>query len=122
MGIRISLAALCGSLIAIAPPVHAETPAELDALARATATPTAGIALARRQVAAGDMLDALATLERVILNNPQSNEARLLHAAVMCRLADRQGAMVELDQVRGRQIADAAWAEANEACSDGRER
>lgn len=116
MGIRISVAVLCGSLIAL-PPLHAETPAQLDALARATATPAAGIALARRQVTAGNMLDALATLERVIINSPQNNEARLLHAAVMCRLDDRQGAMVELDQIRGRQIADAAWAEANEACS-----
>lgn len=117
MGNRAALAALCGSLIAIAPPLRAETPAELDALARATATPATGIALARRQVSAGNMLDALATLERVIINTPQNNEARLLHAAVMCRLDDRQGAMVELDQIRGRQVSDAAWAEANEACS-----
>lgn len=122
MGIRISLAALGGSLIALAAPLSAETPAQLDALARATTTPAAGIALARRQIAGGNMLDALATLERVILNSPQSNEARLLHAAVMCRLDDRRGAMVELDQVRGRPISDALWAEANEACSGRRER
>jgi hypothetical protein len=98
-------------------PARAETAAQLDALARASAQPGTGVALARRQIGAGDMLDALATLERVIINFPLSNEARMLHAAVMCRLDDRRGALVELDQMRGRQIPDALWAEANQACS-----
>jgi hypothetical protein len=118
MGTRILAAALCASLaLAAGSPASAETAAQLDTLARASAQPGTGVALARRQIDAGDMLDALATLERVIINFPLSNEARMLHAAVMCRLDDRRGALVELDQMRGRQIPDSLWAEANEACS-----
>ena len=118
MGARTLTLALYAGFALIGGPAMAETPAELDALTRATDQPGAGVALARRQIAAGDMLEALATLERVIINHPQSNEARMLHAGVMCRLDDRQGALVELDQLRGRQIPDALWAEAEAACSD----
>ena len=71
---------LTASLSLAAVSAQAETPDQLDALARATAQPTSGVALARKQIAAGDLLEALATLERVIINHPQSNEARLLHA------------------------------------------
>lgn len=119
MGIHraIVLIALAG-----AAPAMAATPAELDALARATEQPGTGVALARRQIAAGTMLDALATLERVIINHPLSNEARMLHAGVMCRLDDRSGALVELDGLRGRPIPDALWAEADRACGSGRGR
>ena len=108
---------LGASLALAASTVGAQSAAELDALARATAQPTSGITLARKQIAAGDLLEALATLERVIINHPQSNEARLLHAGVMCRIDDRRGAMVELDGLRGREIPDSLWDEANLACS-----
>jgi Flp pilus assembly protein TadD len=114
--------AACAALMLIAVPARAETPTQLDALARASASPTEGVALARRQIAAGDLLEALGTLERVLINAPTSNEARLLHAGVMCRLDDRRGAMVELAQLRNRQIPAALWTEANEACSGRRGR
>jgi Flp pilus assembly protein TadD len=125
MGIRISsgicapiaLALACG-----AGPLAAATPAELDALVKATAQPATGIALARRQRGSGDMLDALATLERVIINSPQSNEARLLHAALLCRLDDHRGANVEFDTLRERQIPDRLWEEADAACAQGKGR
>ena len=107
---------LTASLSLAAVSAQAETPDQLDALARATAQPTSGVALARKQIAAGDLLEALATLERVIINHPQSNEARLLHAGVMCRIDDRRGAMVELDGLRGRVIPESLWDEANTAC------
>jgi hypothetical protein len=120
MGIRTTATALGMALTLAAVPAGAETAAQLDALARASAQPESGVALARRQIAAGDMLDALGVLERVIINFPLNNEARMLHAGVMCRLDDRRGALVELDQMRGRQIPDALWAEANQACSGRR--
>lgn len=110
------------ALALMAAPALAETPAELDALARASMSPTAGIALARTQIAAGTLLDALGTLERVMMNAPKSNEARLLHAGVLCRLDDRRGAMIELDQLRDRQMPAALWTEANAACSIPEER
>lgn len=116
-------AAFCAALagMAFSAPSHAATASELDALARASAQPATGVALARRQIAAGELLEALATLERVILGHPDNNEARLLHAGVMCRLDDRSGAMVEMDGIRGRPISDALWQEANAACSSKRE-
>ena len=90
-----------------AAPLAAATPAELDTLVSASAQPASGIALARKQIRAGNMLDALATLERVMINNPRSSEARLLHASVLCRIDDRRGASVELDTLRGRTISQA---------------
>lgn len=98
-------------------PAFAETPAELDKLVSAAGEPSAAAALARRQIAAGELLDALATLERMILNHPESDEARLLHAGVMCRLDDRTGALIELDALRNRQISESLWVEANAACA-----
>lgn len=117
MGTRNFAAALLAGMAVAGSPAQAATAAELDVLARATAQPASGVALARKQIAAGDLLEALATLERVIINHPESNEARLLHAGVMCRIDDRRGAMVELDGLRGRVIPDALWNEANTACS-----
>lgn len=123
MGIRrFTIAVGAAAILLAVSPAGAETPAQLDALTNATAQPGSGIALARRQIAGGTLLDALATLERVMINSPKNNEARMLHASVMCRLDDRRGAVVELDQMRGRQIPDSLWAEANQACSDRRER
>ena len=112
--------ALAGSALAVSP-VRAETPAELDALARATVQPGTGIALAREQIGSGDLLDALATLERVILNHPGNEEARLLHAGVMCRIDDRRGALVELDILRNRDFSESLWNEATAPCSRQRE-
>ena len=98
-------------------PLAAATPGELDVLVGATARPATGIALARRQIRAGNMLDALATLERVMINYPRINEARMLHAAVLCRLDDRRGATVELDTLRGRTSSQALWAAVAAACA-----
>ncbi|MEZ5735948.1 MAG: hypothetical protein R3E09_09110 [Novosphingobium sp.] len=120
MKVRKVSAACLLALAGLAPgalPAWAETPAELDALSRATDQPGSGVALARKQIASGDLLDALATLERVILNHPDSEEARLLHAGVTCSIDDRRGALVELDVLRGRDFSDPLWQEATADCS-----
>ena len=70
----------------------AETAAQLDAASQATDKAPAGIALARRQIASDELLDAMATLERVMMNNPANLEARALHAGLLCRIDDRRGA------------------------------
>ena len=111
------------SLLALAAtPALGQTLADLEPLVAATTRPATGTALARRQIAGGNLLEALATLERIILNHPESDEARMLHAGVMCRLDDRTGAMVELDALRNRQISEALRTEANDACASGRRR
>ena len=109
------LMVLAGLMVG-APPAWADTVSELDALSRATAGLAPGIALARRQVREGDLTGALASLERVMLNYPQDNEARLLHASLLCRLDDRSGAMIEFEDLQGRDVPDAQWDEATAPC------
>jgi len=98
------------------PPARAETPAQLDLLSRATQQAGAALALARRQIRDGDLLGALATLERAALNDPNNREVRLLHAGLLCRLDDPQGSLIEFDDLRGSDFSDALWAEATAAC------
>lgn len=109
-----ALAALVLALFAA--PAAAESIAELQALSRSSATPAGGLALARRQIGSGELTDALATLERVLISHPQSRDAQLLRASVMCRLDDRAGSTAEFDQLRGRGVADRALADAIAAC------
>lgn len=104
-------------LLAAAAPAAAQT-AALDPLVTATQTPAAGMALARRQIAAGDLLQALATLERLILADPANDRARLLHAGLLCKLDDRQGSLIEFDQLRGHNFTKAEWAEATASCGN----
>jgi hypothetical protein len=113
------LAAACLSLAGA--PAQAEPIAELEALSRGTATPAAGIALARKQMNGSDLLGALATLERVLISHPEAEEALLLHASLLCRLDDREGAVIELDELRGRPFPDRLWNDATAPCSAGSE-
>lgn len=100
------LAALVLGLCAA--PSAAETVAELEALSRGSATPAAAVALARRQMGRGELTDALATLERVLINHPQAREAQLLRASVLCQLDDRGGSTAEFGQLRGRGLSEQA--------------
>lgn len=86
------------------------------ALAAATEQVDSGMALARRQIAASDLLGALGTLERVLFAHPEAVPPRLLYAALLCRLDDRQGAELELALLAGKRTADADWAEVAAAC------
>ncbi len=110
----LAAAALClaGEAVAQADPI-----AELEAMSQASGALGSGMALARRQVAAGELAGALATLERVLIRHPESDAALLLHASLLCRLDDREGAMLELDAVRDRTPDRQAWAEASAACA-----
>lgn len=94
---RVACLAIASVALFAAPlPALAETIEELSLLAdRATGEQT-GIKLAQEQAAAGDLLDALSTLERVLASNPQSTYARLLHAIYLCRIDDRMGGQVEI--------------------------
>lgn len=114
--ILLALSLLGLSLGLTTAPARAETIAELEALSRASATPASGIALARRQIGSGALTDALATLERVLIAFPESREAQLLRAGVLCRLDDRAGSTAEFDQLRGRGVPDSALAGAIAEC------
>jgi Flp pilus assembly protein TadD len=88
---------------------------------RAQARPPADITLARRQIAAGQLTQALATLEQAILARPADGAPRLLHASVLCRLDDPSGARVEFDQLRGWDFPPDLWREATDPCEAARE-
>jgi hypothetical protein len=94
----------------------ADPAAELDSLSRASADVKPGLALTRKQIGSGDLLGAMATLERVLINHPEADEALLLHASLLCRLDDREGALIEFDELRGHDFPDQTWAEATAPC------
>ncbi len=99
-------------------PARAQTDAasELDPLAEASQSIGSGMALARLQLEAGELIAALATVERVLIVHPEADEARLAHAGLLCRVDDPAGARSELDQFAGRPIPDRSWAEIVAAC------
>ncbi|HVR92174.1 MAG TPA: hypothetical protein VHG29_13925 [Novosphingobium sp.] len=119
MGVRILGVSL---LAALALPVGAQAAAppdplaELDAMSRASATIAPGMALARGQIANGELLGALATLERVLTYHPESDEALLLHASLTCRVDDRGGALIEFEALDPDRVGDARWREATASC------
>ena len=86
------------------------------ALAAATAQLDSGVALARRQAAASDLLGALGTLERVLFAFPEAVPPRLLYASLLCRLDDPEGAELELGLLAGKRIDDSDWAGVAAAC------
>ena len=111
------LVGACVAGLASSPAGAQNDPAEeLDALAQASTEIAPGLALAREQAAGGDLVGAAATLERTLLIHPDADEARLMHASLLCRLDDPAGAQAELDQLAGRPISDRAWSEVTVAC------
>jgi Flp pilus assembly protein TadD len=107
------------ALLAAAAPAPAETTRELDALSQATDEPLTGIALARRQIGEDELLEAMATLERVLMKDPDNLEARALHAGLLCRIDDRRGAILEFDALRGLDVPQPVSAEARRPCQGG---
>jgi hypothetical protein len=87
-----------------------------DSLVTATRQLDSGMALARRQAAASDLLGALGTLERLLFAFPEAPPPRLLYSSLLCRLDDRQGAELELGLLAGRRIDDSDWAGVAAAC------
>ena len=88
----------------------------LNALSVATEQVDSGMTLARLQIAASDLTGAVGTLERVMFAYPEIVPPRLLYASLLCRLDDRQGAVLELGLLAGKPIADADWAGVAAAC------
>lgn len=111
-GRAIALAAL---LLA---PQHAiaQTVEDLDALVQASAKPKDGLVLARSQIELGDLLVALATLERVLAKEPKNKTAKLLHASVLCRVDDPDGAALEFSKLKAGDFKKPEWAAAIAPC------
>jgi len=52
----------------------------------------------------------------VLLNDADAEEARLMHAGLLCRLDDPAGARAALGELAGRPILDTGWTEITAAC------
>ena len=98
-------------------PAAAQSLDELDGLVQASAKPADGLKLARSQADAGALLDALATLERVLAVDPKHKQARLLHASLLCRVDDGPGAAFEFGRLKSGSYKKAEWAAANAPCN-----
>jgi hypothetical protein len=115
---RLLSALLAAACLGIAAPAQAQTDplADLDILADASTDPAMGLSLARDQYGEGDLTGAVATLERVLMDHPESDAALLFHAALLCRLDDKEGAQLELAELGRFGISDQAWKDVTEAC------
>lgn len=111
----ICIAMACALGIASPTTAQIDPTVELDMLSRGSVQAGPGIALARRQIGEGDLMAAVATLERVLMGNPNADAALLLHATLLCRLDDRDGARAELAAL-DRPVLATAWAEMTGAC------
>ncbi len=117
---------LCLASLLVLSPLRAAVPdgtqgdeaSDLDALSRSTDDAKQGLALVREQTSLGDLTGAMATLERLMINHPDSNEAQLLHASLLCRLDDRAGAQGEFASLRKSDFRGQAWKDANAPCQD----
>ena len=96
--------------------VFAQSLEELDLLVLSSAKPADGLALARSQAAAGEFLVALATLDRVLAVDPQDKQVKLLHANLLCRIDDRDGAAAEFARLRARDYKPSDWSAAQGPC------
>lgn len=117
------LLALYGLAIS-APPTMAQTSAPpsaeagdmLDPLVDASANLESGLGLALRQQQSGLLLEAMATLERLLLSYPESADAMIMHAGLLCRLDDVVGGKAELAVLTQRGIDAASLAGAQSSC------
>lgn len=95
----------------------AQTLEALDQLVVVSAKPADGLALARSQAGSGALLDSLATLERVLMTDAKNKPAQLLHANILCRIDDRDGAAAEFAKLRAKDFKKPEWAAAQAACA-----
>ncbi|MEZ0244290.1 MAG: hypothetical protein ACAH11_13005 [Sphingomonas sp.] len=104
--------------LGLAAPAQAQSdPAvEIDRLVQDSQSVSSGLALARGQIAGDDLIGALGTLERVLIDHPESDDALLLHVSLLCRLDDAPGARAEMETLRGVGGSDVVWAEVRAAC------
>ena len=100
----------------LAAPAQAQSTelAELDDLVDISVDPQSALALARDQIGESDLTGAVATLERVLIAHPESNDALLLHVALLCRLDERDDARLELDELA--RIGLSPSAEVTQSC------
>lgn len=96
---------------------RAQTLDDLDRLIVASQKPADGLTLARSQADSGALLEAIATLERVLAVDPKHKSARLFHASMLCRIDDLDGARVEFSRLKPGDYKKPDWAAAVAPCN-----
>jgi len=102
------------SLLAV--PVGAQALDELDAISDRSVDEQAALTDARALAETGDLLEAIATLERMLAENPKSREGRLLHALYLCKVDDRRGGLVEIGKLKDKDFGKKLLKEARAMC------
>ena len=74
------------------------------------------LALAQQQADAGQLLEALASAERARFLDPKLKQARLMHAVLLCRIDDPQGAAIEWNALDKGDFKKKAWKSAKASC------
>jgi hypothetical protein len=94
----VALGALLPGLMLATTAAKADT--SFDEVMAAPDDPETNLAYAESQADKGNLLDAAAALERVLLVHPNAHSVRLFYAAVLYRLNDLAGAKRQLDQLK----------------------
>ncbi len=113
---RPAMLGFAAALGSTAAPLAADTLEQLDALSDIAVDEESGIAFAQQQAARGEWLEAIATLERVLAENPKSRGGRLLQVLYLCKVDDRTGAAVAMTKLKEKHYDDAALAEVRAQC------
>lgn len=74
------------------------------------------LALAQQQADAGQLLEALASAERARFLDPKLKQARLMHAVLLCRIDDPQGAAIEWNALDKGDFKKKSWKSAKASC------
>lgn len=115
---RVIFTAIGFAALGIASPAFAQSDplAEIGRSIQQSQSVPSALALARQQIAQDDLIGAVATLERLLVDHPESDDALLLHVSLLCRLDDGPGARTELAQLQGIGNSSVVWAEVRAAC------
>jgi thioredoxin-like negative regulator of GroEL len=102
--------------LAGAAPLAAETVEDLDRIVDVSAKPADGLAMAQSQISSGALLEAIATLDRVLAREPKHKAAKLLRASLLCRVDDRGGAAAAFTRLKEKDYKKDEWAAALVPC------
>lgn len=115
--VRWSLRILAAAfMVAASAQAFSQTLDEIDTLSDRSAAEQSGIDLAREQTDRGEVLEALATIERVLTLFPNSATARLEHARLLCRMGDPQGAQIEFRKLKSKHYPAKTLSQAIASC------
>ena len=108
---RNGLMTLAVAMAALAPAAPALAQITFEDVYAAPDDQDLNLAYARQQAQAGELLGAVAALERMLYSNPDWDSARLFYAGLLVRLDDVQGARREVGLLRDRPLGASQRAE-----------